>query len=244
MKTMRISIPILFTILFSLIISEKSRAQLEVSWDALRTHSVDFNTEYGKEEGAVYYWQVTGGTTTDLLNVTASSVDIIWDGDPGEYELSVFVVDGNGCQSETIIQKINVLDESTLLFEDEASSPVLCSVLSEEITSGLDQIIFTVNFNSGIAPYSLTYRIVDSDNNLYDNQGNPSTENIVENGIATSTYEIKIENGFLNDTDQDQVYKVEILEAKTSDGANVTLDENMQIFTICKKPMIQNLKMH
>ena len=76
------------------------------------THKVTLTN--GNPLNAVYHWYVepTGGTTTNLSQISGTSATIHWDGSPGGYTLYVSVDDGNGCVSETISQHVEVTGPS------------------------------------------------------------------------------------------------------------------------------------
>ncbi len=80
----------------------------EVDKSSTGTYKVDIST--GETQNAVYQWSVDPpeGTGTDLKLLTGNEANIFWDGPPGYYNLSVFVIDGNGCYSDTIGKRIEL----------------------------------------------------------------------------------------------------------------------------------------
>ena len=88
----------------------------------------------GESSGAIYHWEVapSTGTTTNLTQVTGSTAEIQWDGPEGLYELVVWATDGNGCNSDTIRQQVEIIKPSDIF-----------------LTAGQDTTI------GGCAPYQL-----------------------------------------------------------------------------------------
>ena len=62
-----------------------------------------------KEE---YTWNIipSSGKSTYLESIESNTATILWDSPTGTYSLEVFLVDGNNCVSDTIIQQIEIIE--------------------------------------------------------------------------------------------------------------------------------------
>lgn len=87
----------------------------------------------GNTSGAVYSWSVlpAEGTSSNISAINGNTAEIIWDGIPGVYTLSVTVIDGNNCKSDEISQQITILSQGDLAFVAAYPSTIVCSDLAD-----------------------------------------------------------------------------------------------------------------
>lgn len=72
----------------------------------------------------------SNGTSTNISSIGGNRAQIIWDGPVGNYTLSVQVVDGNGCVSQSISQQIEIISSGDLLFAASLPNTMVCSGLA------------------------------------------------------------------------------------------------------------------
>ncbi len=72
----------------------------------------------GNKQDAKYFWSVDpiSGTSTDLTAISEYAANILWDGEIGEYYLQAYAVDGNGCISDTVRQRVILRIEKENIF--------------------------------------------------------------------------------------------------------------------------------
>ncbi|WP_347839185.1 gliding motility-associated C-terminal domain-containing protein [uncultured Draconibacterium sp.] len=82
---------------------------LKLERNTVYTHEVAMIV--GNLQGARYFWSVDPpeGTSADLESNFSNEADIVWDGISGDYTLQVYAIDGNGCSSDTAVQRIGIL---------------------------------------------------------------------------------------------------------------------------------------
>lgn len=132
----------------------------------------------GETQNAVYVWSVypPNATSTDLASFKNNNIDILWDGPTGFFNLSVSVVDGNGCYSEPVQKLIEV--------KKSDSAPI-------DVFAGPDTTI-----SSGI-PYPFADVYPDDDSYTYSwspasNLDNPNFPHPVFTPGETTTYVLTV----------------------------------------------------
>jgi len=96
------------------------------------TYTYNVAQTNGNATLAVYHWSISGGLPADYTDITAqtgSSVSIKWN-TPGSYTISVYVVDGTGCQSETVTRLVTVADTKLCLNAAGATNKQTCSLIT------------------------------------------------------------------------------------------------------------------
>ena len=80
----------------------------------------------GETTNAEYAWNVVPsiGTSSNLDTVVNNTATILWDGPLGFYSLKVFLRDGNNCISDTIIQKIEIIDVGDIIISAGSDSTI------------------------------------------------------------------------------------------------------------------------
>lgn len=186
--------------------------------------------------GLTYTWTVdAAGTSTDVSTDTDNSIDILWDGVTGDYNITLFATDAEGCITETQTVTIRVLGQSSVMFAAATVDAETCSDLVSGDAGGTSSggsSDFIVEFTSGLAPYDIIYKVVAPD----------LTETEYTKTNVPANYTIQIDNGFANLTSSSVDYKVVIVSAKTEDGATVLVDvdvaDNTRTITVLPKPVI------
>lgn len=127
----------------------------------------------GEPQNAVYSWNINqpGGSSTNPENFNGNFADILWDGSPGNYSLSVMVVDGNGCFSETVVNEIEVIkkvvipvavdDYDTTNYRTGVKIPVLANDTDEE--NSIDPASLTIT----LPPFNGTAYVDFNDYTVY-----------------------------------------------------------------------------
>lgn len=188
--------------------------------------------------GLTYTWAVSGGTSSNVGADTDNSIDILWDGVAGDYDITLFATDAKGCLTETQTVTVRVLGQSNVMFAAAALDAETCSDLVSGDAGGTNSggsSDFNVEFTSGLAPYDITYKVIAPD----------LTETEITKTDVPANYTIQIDNAFENTTGSGVDYKVVIVSAKTEDGATVLVDtdvaDNTRIITVLPKPVINGV---
>lgn len=81
----------------------------------------------GEIQNSVYVWSVypPNATSTDLALFKDDNIDILWDGPTGFFNLSVSVIDGNGCYSEPAHKVVEVKKSDPAPFVVSAGADTL-----------------------------------------------------------------------------------------------------------------------
>lgn len=83
--------------------------EIKLQQNSVYEHQVSMVS--GNKQNAQYLWFVepADGTSTDLETITDSVASILWDGNTGDYRVNVYAIDGNGCMSDTVQQRIGII---------------------------------------------------------------------------------------------------------------------------------------
>ncbi|TKG96294.1 hypothetical protein EYV94_03285 [Puteibacter caeruleilacunae] len=231
---------ILVGILFTLgtLLAGKAVAQdQQVTQGAQKDYSV--NLEIGNNASLEFHWSVSGGSSTDLSGNNSSSINITWDGSPGIYTLSVYVIDGNNCKSDPVERQIQILGAGDVLIN--GPNLITCSQLNDGSSGNTkaewDLLGFNIEISGGLSPYTVQYTILNDTNTAID--GYPQTLTSYESGAN-----IDVPNNFVNNGTTDDVYTIEILDVKSADGADIPLGTDIKrTITVHPKPTISTIKM-
>lgn len=222
---------LILTIILSLVYT--SFAQQSVSLGSSHTYNVT-------DEGFTYTWATSGGTTTDFTTQTTSQANIIWD-TPGDYQLTVFATDANLCITETQTINVSVMAEASVIFALTSGNIITCSDLNSGSSGGLlDKSDFELTISSGVAPYTLKYKVLNADGTEY------TAETEMKNLTGTGDI-ISIDNDFKNNTLVDIDFTLVITELITADGFSVPLGDvstTTRTITIHAKPVISNIQIN
>ncbi|NOU60997.1 hypothetical protein [Marinifilum caeruleilacunae] len=235
---------ILSLIVFAFAFAGMANAQQNQTVTSGSDHTYTANPQAGTTPDH-YVWQVVDGSDVaviDLTGETGATLAITWDAvnfTVGQtYRLKSQVVDDNNCISEVVYVDVTIAAEAFVNFAAAATNVITCSDLNGGVSGGLaDQSLFELEFTGGVGPYEVTYEIRDASNAVV--QG-PTTVPNLNNGD-----DLTINNNFVNETGADVNYTVVITEAKTNDGADVTVNaDNSRTITVHTKPVIMNLTLN
>jgi uncharacterized membrane protein len=190
------------------------------------------------------------GTSTDLTVVTGNTATIEWDGPVGFYSVTVQVIDGNGCISESISQQVNILEPGDLTFAAALPSTQTCSDLedgSDGSVPGQSESLFRITYagDATLTSANLTVKNPDGlytelDGTVLADQNNPeitTTNTEVDNEI-----DIAVTDSWENTTEESVVFEINLVSAIISDNsvinANVANDVRRTI-TVLTKPVIE-----
>ncbi len=96
------------------------------------TYTYNVSQTNGNTTGAVFHWSISPGIAgtdyTDITSETGESVSVSWN-TAGSYTISVYVVDGTGCQSETKTLDVTVNDTQFCVDAANATNKQTCSLI-------------------------------------------------------------------------------------------------------------------
>jgi hypothetical protein len=226
------------------------RSQDKITQGADKSHSVRLIT--GKAQNAVYSWLVSPatGTSTNMELVTDSTTNIVWDGPPGIYTLTVNVIDGNGCMSEQINKKVEILTPGELIFEAVMPSTTVCSDLAGGVkgsapphSESLFRVVYAGEKNLVSATFTLKNpegKFVGLNGAALPDQAHP--EVTVENKNEDKSIEIAVSDGWENTGESNVQFTVTLISARTTDTAVIITEPGTDVvrnITVLPKPVIE-----
>jgi len=225
-------------------------SQNKFTQGAIEDYSVQLKT--GEPNNAKYNWLVTpaNGTSTNMSLFDGDISQIVWDGSAGFYTLSVEVVDGNGCLSESISQEVEITSLGDIIFASSHSNTIVCSDLAGGIDgtfSGHSQSLFRVANSNDINLLSVKITIqnpdgiyVGVDGIAMADQQNPNVT--ITNSESDSVIDFAISDSWENNTNQSVQFEIVMISALTTDLIEImAADGNDVIRTISvlPKPVIE-----
>ena len=218
-----------------------------------RGASKDYSVQLKKGEStnAKYFWSVTpgNGTSTSLDLIESNAATIMWDGIPGVYTLSVQVIDGNGCLSESISQEIEIVEPGDLIFDSAFSNTIVCSDLAggaegsvSEHNQSIFQIIYSGNLNLKLATINIKNPegiYVDINGIELGDQQNPQV--VINNIEEDKVIDVAVSDSWENNSDENVLFEITIISGKDSNDEEVLAEEGndiKRVITILPKPVI------
>jgi len=190
------------------------------------------------------------GTSTDLTSIDGPVAQIVWDGPIGFYNLSVQVVDGNGCISESISQEIEIISSGVVGFASGFPNTIVCSDLEggmEGSVPGQSQSLFRVNYagDAFLASVQITIQnpegiFVNLDGAELPDQQNPQIG--ISNKESDKEIDFAVSNSWENNSAQLVNFEIKLISAETTDPAeipNVSENEKVRVITVRTKPEIE-----
>lgn len=233
-----------------LLIALSGWSQNSITQGASKDYTVRLNA--GEAEGATYSWVVapSNGTSTDLTAITGNTATIVWDGPVGFYFVTVEVTDGNGCISESISQRMDILASGDLIFAAALPSTQTCSDLangSDGSVPGQSESLFRIIYGGGanLASANVTVKnpdgfYTDLEGTVLANQENP--EITIANAETDKQIDFTVTDSWENTTNGNAIFEIELLSALTSDNLVVNADSDNDVertITVLTKPEIE-----
>jgi len=219
-----------------------------ITQGATKNYTIQMNV--GQSVGATYSWAVVpaSGTTTDMTSFTGNTATILWDGTVGIYSVTVQVIDGNGCLSETISQDMEILAPGDLIFAAALPNTQTCSDLTggEGSVPGHSQSLFRITYagSANLTSAKVTVKNPNGDFTALDgtvlaNQANPDVT--IVNDAADKAIDFAVIDNWENNSSVNAQFEITLLSAITSDSSEIIANANGDITrtaTVLPKPVI------
>lgn len=224
-----------------------AQSQNSFTQGAVEDYSVTLTS--GEATNAVYSWTATGGTSTDLTNLTGNTAQITWDGTPGTYTLTVQVTDGNGCSSEEISQQVTILSTGELIFASNYPNTETCSDLADG-TEGSNpahgESDFAVTYGGDANLASAVITILNPDGKYAGTNGveladQTSPEITINNDGTDKQIDFSVTDSWENTGSAMVYFTIKLVSVTTDDSVTITADSNTDItrtIGIRPKPVI------
>ena len=195
-----------------------------------------------------YSWSISGGTSTDVSSISTNSTgDVLWDGAPGIYTITVQATDANNCLSEDLTLDVTI-ESPVVEFTASNLTGETCSYLGTDDSSGNNSSVsandileYSLAFTGGKPDFSLVYDIYDVTSGGTGGTGGTAvlTNQPATFDALTGDLDVDIDSHFENSTSTSKTYEVRIVSAQDTDGTSVTVGaDKYATITISSKPVI------
>ncbi len=215
------------------------------------TYTYNVSQTNGNTTGAVFHWSISPGIAgtdyTDITSETGASVSVSWN-TAGSYTISVYVVDGTGCQSETKTLDVTVSDTQFCVDAANATNKQTCSLIStgngntsstswDPHTPGDTQFDVSVTDPAIVGSYTIHYNATDGTNPTGDLTATVTTTAIG----TTATQSITISHAtytdlFTNTGTTDKTVTIEVTKIVDPNSVDITANCGTTSYDVTVSP--------
>jgi hypothetical protein len=206
----------------------------------------------GEANNAKYTWLVTpaNGTSTNLSSIDVNNAQIVWDGPIGFYNLSVQVVDGNGCVSESISQEIEIISSGELFFTPTFPNTTVCSDLAGGMEGSVpnhSQSLFRISYGGDANLVSAQITIENPDGEFIGLDGAVLPNQLypwirVDNTESDKQIDFAVSDSWENNSSQLVDFEIKLISGETSNPSEtpeVSGTGNVRTISVLAKPVLE-----
>lgn len=217
-----------------------SAQQQEVTNGLVRQYSIDLTNVTAPGGVETIHWEIVrqDGNPLEATILSAfpdagdknQTIDVTWNGTVGDvYILRAKLEDKNNCISEAVSQEVIILPaDGNFMFADATAGPTVCS-----FNGAGEKVSFDVTYQ-GIKPWKLHYSVTDKNGVKKDFIAKNAAGDEIEFTTANATFEVDIDDFFINPDAGDADWTVELVKAVSVADSHETLAKGATVSKVIK----------